>query len=449
VADDRTVELRLRPRPHQVIPTTDAGTVVAFGGRGSGKTWRLCSWLLQQALTYPQTTWGAVSQTWSDSLSILAEGEGGLRWHIEGNEEQGRPDLSFVLEGGAWDKAFNRSPGRMVLTFSNGSRVLFASADRPKSLRGKNLHGAVADEVAFWPEESYDMLRLATRLPLPDGRTPQILMGTTPNGINWLAERFLLGAPRPDVAFVGGAEGGTMPPDPPPSTFDNPHTDATWRQQLVGMYEGTELGRQELYGELLSLSGAIYKGLDPLLHTRAGCHERGEAWPAAGQADEVIAGQDLGTEHPSALIVLARVGERWHAVEEVVAPAATEADWHGMIAPTLDRWQPHRIYSDRNFPQTTTAQQRRGLPIVLAEKGPGSVLDGIRAVQQRLSDGTLVIDAEACPRLWREMRNYRWATGADGRPTVPERPAKLDDDACDAMRYAVFMTSQRRRLLFS
>lgn len=58
-------------------------------------------------------------------------------------------------------------------------------------------------------------------------------------------------------------------------------------------------------------------------------------------------------------------------------------------------------------------------------------------------------DAEACPRLWSELRNDRWATGADGKPVTPERPAKLDDDAVDALRYAAYMTGMRRKLLFS
>jgi phage terminase large subunit-like protein len=329
----RELTLNLRPRPYQVIPDTDATSVIAFGGRGTGKTWRLCSWLLAQALTYPGTTWGAVGQTWGDALAILAEGEGGLRWQIEG-DNAGRPNLEFTLVGGSWDSGFNRSPGRLVLSFANGSRIVFASADRPKSLRGKNFHGAISDEVAFWAEESFDMLRLATRLPLPDGRPPVILMATTPNGENWWARRFVMPAPTDGVAFVGGAAGGTLPPDPPPSTLDNPHTDPQWRRQLLAMYDGTDLGRQEIYGDILSLKGQVYKGLSPVGNTRAGFEDRGGMWPTPGAADEVIAGQDLGTEHPSALIVLARSGETWCVVEEVVAPAATEDDWHALIAPT-------------------------------------------------------------------------------------------------------------------
>lgn len=436
----RTLDLTWRPRPHQVVPqVSDAVTYIAIAGRGTGKTWNATRWLLTQALTYPNTTWVAVGRTWSEAQRILAEGEGGLRWHILGDAE--RPNLEWTLTGGQWEAAFTRSPGRMELRFANGSVIRFASADRPNSLRGTNAHGAVADEVAFWDEEAWHMLRLAVRLPLPDGSPARIFAATTPNGMGWAYQEFLdpEKLPKPGVAFVGGASGGHLPPDPPPSTFDNPHTDPIWRAQLISMYEGTELGRQEIYGEVLALTGAVYKGLSLIRHTRSGLDGQGLDWPTPDTADEVIAGQDLGSENPSALVVLARLGDRWHVVAEVYAPAATEDDWHRMIGPTLEEWRPTRIYSDRNYPQTTTAQTRRGLPIVLADKGDGSVLDGIRTVQQFLSADRLALDVDGVPNTNREFRTYRWATRPDGSPLTPERPVKKDDHALDALRYALFM----------
>lgn len=451
--DDR-IELTWRPRPHQVIPVTpDAVTIVAIAGRGTGKTWNGTRWLLTQALLYPRTTWMAVGQTWRDAQRILAEGEGGLRWHIIGDPEKGRPDLQAVCRGGAWHKGFVRTPGQMTLYLANGSEIRFASADIPDSLRGTNAHGALADEVAFWDKASFDMLRLAVRLSLPDGEPARIFAATTPNGMSWFYDSFLNAErlPRPDVVFVGGAAGGTLPPDPPPSTFDNPHTDPVWRKQLLAMYEGTDLARQEIYGQIVSAAGAIFKNFSTLKHTRAGVEASGASWPTPDTAEEVIAGQDLGAENPSALLILARTGERWHVVEEVYGPAETEAAWYHQIKPTLDRWAPSRIYSDRNFPQTTNAQRARGLPIVLADKGPDSVVDGIRAVQTVLSAELFALDGDTCPNLMRELRNYRWQTKQDGSPMVPERPVKKDDHAVDALRYSVFMEAgkPRRKLLIA
>lgn len=436
------IEYRIKVQPHQVIPSGNWHTCVLLAGRGAGKTWNEARWLITQALTYPDTTWMAVGRTWAECIRVLAEGEGGLRWQIMGGN--GGDNLEALLDGGSWDKAFSRSPGRAELRFANGSVIRLGSADRPASLRGTNAHGSVGDEVAFWPEEALNQLRLITRLKLPDGTPSRILMATTPDGENWWSRQWLKKAPMPGVVYVGSND-PTLPPDPPPSSFANAHTDESWKSSLVSMYEGTDLYEQEVLGMVLNARGQIYKGLSQVKNSRGWrCDESLDeplVWPTPDTAEEVIAGQDLGTEHPSALIILARVGTTWCAVAEVVKPAATEQDWYDMIAPTLALWRPHVVWSDVNFPQTTNQQRRRGLPVKDTTKGPTSVMEGIRTVQGVISSGSLVVDLDACPKLWQELNGYRWAVDAKGDPV--EKPVKKNDDAADALRYALFMASTK------
>jgi phage terminase large subunit-like protein len=436
----REITLTWRPLRHQVIPAGDWTTAVLYGGRGVGKTWNGCRWLLTQALTYPNTMWLAVGRTWSEALRILAEGDGGFRWHLVGDDA--RPNLEFALEGNSWEAAFKRTPGQMELRFGNGSRIRLASADQPKSLRGTNAHGALADEVAFWDEESYHMLRLAVRLPLPDGTPARVLCATTPNGRNFFYTLFLDAEklPQPGLVFVGGADNGRLPPAPPPSSLDNPHTDDAWRASLLATYEGTDLGRQEIYGEVLTPAGSVFKELSVVRHTRT----RLDKWPAHGELDETIVGLDLGSENPTAAVVLGRTGERWHVVAEAVAPCATPEAVRDLLSPLVEQWQPHVIVSDTNYPQTTAALRRWGLPIQDADKRAGSVVDGIRAVQSLLASERLAVDENACPTLWRELLGYRWAVGSDGQPLVPERPVKKDDHTVDALRYAISSVTRRR-----
>jgi hypothetical protein len=420
---------------HQVVPAGAWTLWLLTGGRGLGKTWRLTSWLTPRALAYPGTSWRAVGRTWSEARDILAEGPSGIRAYLETH------GLTNQLRGGEWATAYTRTPGDAAIHFANGSVIRLGSAERPDSRRGGNYHGAIADELAFWDREAYSNLRFATRLSLPDGAPARIVAATTPNGQNWLWDDFIDAAPVPGVVFIGGSP---LPPERPPSTFDNPHLDAVVVEALRAVYDGTDLGEQELRGSFISFRGAVFRELTPARHLRAAVD--GLAWPDGPEgADEVIAGQDLGAENPSALVILARVGERWCAVAEAHAPAATEAEWWDHIRPLLERWRPARIYSDRNFPQTTNTQRReRGLPIVLADKGADSVADGIRELQAHLHRGTLLVDDAACPMLWREMRGYRWQTARDGSPLVPERPVKKDDHALDALRYALYMSGPRR-----
>jgi phage terminase large subunit-like protein len=441
----RELTLTFRPLPYQRIPEGDWTTAVLWGGRGIGKTWNGCRWLLTQALTYPGTTWLAVGRTWAEARRILAEGSGGLKWHIVGEADGSRPSIEAALVGGDWDEAFTRSPGLMEIRFANGSVIRFASADRPDSLRGTNAHGALGDESAFWDQSAYDMLRLAVRLPLPDGTPARLLLATTPSGMNWFYRRFIEATPD-GTCYVGGDDGGSAPASRPPSTFDNPHTDAAWRSSLEAMYGGSEIGRQELYGEVLSMAGQVYKGLLPGVHTREGI----EDWPTPQTYDDCIAGLDLGAENPSALVVLALKNGRWHAVAEAVLPAPSPGDVVALIQPLLDVWKPRVIVSDTNFPQTSEYLRRLRFPLRDADKRAGSVVDGISAVQQLISRNELAIDTDACPVLWREITGYRWATDRQGNPLTPERPVKADDHTLDAMRYAIYLEAGRKRqLLFS
>jgi hypothetical protein len=152
---------------------------------------------------------------------------------------------------------------------------------------------------------------------------------------------------------------------------------------------------------------------------------------------------DLGSENPTAIVVLGRVGERWHVAAEAVAPCATPEAVRDLLIPLVDAWQPRTIVSDTNYPQTSGALRRWGLPLQDADKRAGSVLDGIRAVQSLLATDRLIIDDRACPTMWRELLGYRWAVGHDGQPLTPERPVKKDDHTVDALRYAVSAVSRK------
>lgn len=74
-----------------------------------------------------------------------------------------------------------------------------------------------------------------------------------------------------------------------------------------------------------------------------------------------------------------------------------------------------------------------------------SVLEGIRAVNRLLTRRKIRIYREACPMLVQEMTSYCWDEKfiqAHGK----ERPLKVNDHACDALRYCVSTIVRPRRL---
>jgi phage terminase large subunit-like protein len=138
------------------------------------------------------------------------------------------------------------------VTWPNGSVALHFSAEEPKGLRGPQFHAAWCDEVAAWPmvelEEgergipnAWTQLQYGMRMP---GIRPQIVVTTTPRPVKLVRE------------LVSSADTVTTRG----STFDNaanlaPEFVASVREK----YEGTRIGRQELYAEILNdVEGALW-----------------------------------------------------------------------------------------------------------------------------------------------------------------------------------------------
>ncbi len=438
-----TLDVSMSLNPYQVEPGGRWRLWLFVGGRGIGKSYRGSSWAVKNALRYPGTYWGAAGRTWGETRKVSAEGPSGVRQFIIAHGLEGQ------LVGGSWSKAYRRSYP-MELHFKNGSRIYFASADRPDSLRGENLHGDWRDEVAFWRQDAWDTRQYVVRLPLPDGSPARTLATSTPNGQNWLYDKYVQRAPMEGVVWIGGS---ALPPLTPPTSYDNPHLDDDFLEMLRVEYEGTQWGDQEIRGQFLAMRGAVFQGIDPARHTRSGIcgipdpdeggewdvfpSEPGFVWPTPGRSEHTIGGQDLGTVHPSVLLIGVWQGDRLCVVDEVATPAPTEDEWWSRIQPTLDRWRPRLVHSESASPMVTNAQRTRGLVVRDTTKSPTSVDESIRLIQKMLSDGTLVIDEKACPTFWRQIRDYRWKTDSEGNPVTPSQPVKANDDAVDALRYMV------------
>ena len=125
---------------------------------------------------------------------------------------------------------------------SNGSKILGFPAIEPDRLRGPQFHRAWCDELAAWRyPETFDQLMFGLRL----GDNPQCIITTTPKPTPLI--RGLID--RDDVIVTSG------------STFENEANLApSALAMLKDKYEGTTLGRQELYAEVIdNMEGALWK----------------------------------------------------------------------------------------------------------------------------------------------------------------------------------------------
>jgi phage terminase large subunit-like protein len=181
-------------------------------------------------LQYPGCRIGVIGQTIGAARDITIEGESGI--------------LSVIPPKHV--KKYNRSLGQIFL--HNGSMVKTFSGGDPEKLRGFQSHFIWMDEICAYQkaQETYDMALMGLRL----GLHPQIVLTSTPKPSPLIIELVNRSRTEPDLVKIVTE-----------STFANSaNLAASTLEELRRRYEGTTLGRQELYAELiLEEPGALWK----------------------------------------------------------------------------------------------------------------------------------------------------------------------------------------------
>ena len=223
-------------RPEQQRPEGDEWNIWLYlAGRGAGKTRTAAEWIREEAkyTTKGQLRFALVARTAADVRDVIVEGESGI---INVTPPSERP----LYE-----------PSKRRLTWPNGNTATCFTADEPDSLRGPQFTHAWGDEVAAWRQTpdaagmtAFDNLRVGTRL----GTNPKIVVTTTPKRVPLLYQLMNEAQKTGKVIITRG------------STMDNQgNLSSAYLDAIKGVYEGTRLAQQELYGEMLSdVEGALW-----------------------------------------------------------------------------------------------------------------------------------------------------------------------------------------------
>jgi hypothetical protein len=292
-------------------------------------------------------------------------------------------------------------------------RIECRSAERPENIRGAGVDLVLLDE---YQDMSHALWGVVEPI-LLESRGRAVIAGT-PMGVgSHFHELFSLD--RPDWAHWHL------------TSYDATHLD---RAELDARRADAEargpmhlrVWRREYMADWDAFVGQIFEAWDASVHVVD--HE-------VARPEHSVIGVDWGfsESHPGAVEVLTQVGERWTVAQEIVATGKTiEAWWVPRIVEAQRRWDARAIWCDPARPDAIAALRRGGAHGVREAKN--SVLDGIITIATLLERDALRVHS-SCRLLRAQMPGYRWESQRDG--TLREKPRKAQDDAIDALRYAL------------
>ena len=206
---------------------------IIMAGRGWGKTYVGSNWIVEQHQNGTLKNSGIVAATSADMRRFCIDGPSGV-----------------LSQSPPWFKP-DYKPSQNKLIWPNGSETLLFTSEKPDRLRGPNLDGVWCDELSYWRylDDAWNNLMFCLRYQ----ENPQCVITMTPRPVKLI--RTLLD--RHDTILTRG------------SLYDNKdNLSASYIERVKERYEGTRLGRQEIWGELLEdVEGALWN-LDLIDKTR-------------------------------------------------------------------------------------------------------------------------------------------------------------------------------------
>ena len=303
-------------RPKQLAPNQENYIWLILAGRGWGKTRTGAQDIALYALRNPNVNCAVVAPTHGDLRRVCFNGPSGLLSII--------PPECFLQEKGY--KGYSSSVSEIRLF--NGSKITGYAAIDPDRLRGPQFHRAWCDELAAWRyPESFDQLMFGLRL----GDNPQCVITTTPKPTKLI--KTLL--EREDCIVTKG------------STFEN---EANLAESALTMlkerYEGTVLGRQELFAEVIEeFDGALWN-TKMIEATRLPKTEERELTQIIVAIDPAVTANKNSDE--TGIIIVGKDANNSFYVLEDISGRYTPDKWARIAINAFYDWQADRIVAEVN-----------------------------------------------------------------------------------------------------
>ena len=291
-------------------------------------------------------------------------------------------------------------------------------------IQGASIKYCYGDEIAKWSKEVFELIpsRLDKEYSCMDGAcNPE-------HPLHWLKE-FI---DRDDIdSYIQHY-----------TIFDNPFLPKSFVDSLCKEYEGTVYYQRFILGEWALAEGLVYPSFREAIIADLNAYE--------GEPDEYALSIDYGTQNAFAALLWEKHGATWVAVDEYYHSGRDTGiqktdeeyvdDLDIFLKSIIEKRQKdakeYRTYFkkiktivDPSAASFITALDRRKFYSVI--KADNDVLDGIQETHTCMKRGYIKI-LRSCKSLIAELNGYVW----DDR-SEDDRPIKVNDHACDSMRYLV------------
>jgi len=311
-------------------------------------------------------------------------------------------------------KGMSESYGKMKITFFNDSIIYFLAMDKEEKLRGYTIDFFCLDEPIEIDEKVFDQLiarMRGTKLPHRFA-----LLTTNPGSeTHWIYQKFYETHDPKKFHHIDT------------NSYENIFLPEGYIENMESSYD-EDWKRRFLNGHWGAFEGQIYKNFNPNKHTFEDVKDY------EPEIRYYLAGVDWGIANPSCILTLGVTKDkRVIVVDEYYKNGVTSTKVARKLRQLDKVYNYRKIYIDPSALDLITQCEELHLP---AEKADNHVEPGIGKVKSMFSRNQIFI-CKKCYNLVRELQAYRYKKEKEGE-NKPEKPIKVDDHSCDALRYGVF-----------
>jgi PBSX family phage terminase large subunit len=377
------------------------GFVLYSGAVGAGKTLLLAHAAIRACLNNPGVKGIIGSLTYTQLKNVVFTVFKEELWKYQDLLNKNNIPIKLI-------KNISASHGKMEIGFTNGSVIYFLAMEKEEKIRGYTIDFFCLDEPIEIDEKIFDQLIARRRGQVLPKRFA--LLTTNPGSeTHWIYQRFYR-TKDTNYRYIET------------TTYDNIFLPAEYIKNMEEAYD-EDWVRRFLNGKWGAYEGQIYKKFNRDIHVIE---------PSERNYKYIIAGVDFGVRNESAIITIGITENNIAVVIDEYYKPTTSVQLSKILAAYHKKWKYKRVYCDPSALDLITQCKHLGIPIIKADN---DVASGIAKVKSLLQKKKLLI-TNTCRNTIVNMESYRFKRSKTGE-NPEERPEKVDDHACDALRYAL------------